>query len=391
MSGVEASLACAPCGERMQVRTLEDVCTRCGRSVSESINTAVIDGSTMSLCDDVVCVGCGYNLRTLLLAGGCPECSTPVIASLLPDDLRFAPVEWLRRVRDGVTVLLIVASGIAAVCILSFTGSAFLSPGVFDRLVLGVFFGLAGIVLLVLGGWGVLRATASDPTPRGKRPSNAPRNIVRACVCLSIAYIVLGRLTLGPRFVLESVLLGAAAVASVLCTLIWLRRLSIRGRQPGPRRLTSVLIGLFASLGIIAVAEVPLQIYLSSRIMTVRITSPPPSATTISTPPLPPKDGVNDKGLSSVGYASDSDEASASVFTAGTSPVGPTTVPPVGVSPAVPGPPLAPGVATLLGLSLCGLLVLGVLGVLCCVISLILLAWYRALLSAAIAAASRLG
>lgn len=59
---------------------------------------------------DIPCVGCGHNLRTLRWGALCPECARPVRDSLRPDDLRFADLNWLRRVRAGVTWLLVTGA-----------------------------------------------------------------------------------------------------------------------------------------------------------------------------------------------------------------------------------------------------------------------------------------
>ena len=51
--------------------------------------------------DDLPCRTCGYNLRTLAKDGVCPECATPVVASLRSELLREADPNWLRRMRSG--------------------------------------------------------------------------------------------------------------------------------------------------------------------------------------------------------------------------------------------------------------------------------------------------
>jgi len=53
---------------------------------------------------DLSCVSCGYNLRTLSLAGVCPECGQPVFKSIRRG-LHEADLNWLRTVRLGATIL----------------------------------------------------------------------------------------------------------------------------------------------------------------------------------------------------------------------------------------------------------------------------------------------
>ena len=57
---------------------------------------------------DIPCVGCGYNLRTLRRDAMCPECGRAVQDSVRTDALRLAALGGLRRVRVGVTWLLVV-------------------------------------------------------------------------------------------------------------------------------------------------------------------------------------------------------------------------------------------------------------------------------------------
>ena len=55
--------------------------------------------------DDIPCRSCGYNLRTLAHTGFCPECSTPVAASMGGGYLRNADPLFLRRLNAGLKLL----------------------------------------------------------------------------------------------------------------------------------------------------------------------------------------------------------------------------------------------------------------------------------------------
>ena len=61
---------------------------------------------------DVPCIQCGYNLRTLLAEQACPECGQPVAQSLQRDRLRFCDPRWLRRVAGGTTWILVGGVGL---------------------------------------------------------------------------------------------------------------------------------------------------------------------------------------------------------------------------------------------------------------------------------------
>lgn len=54
---------------------------------------------------DLPCDQCGYNLRTLLPDGRCPECGHPVAETLRPDELRYASPQYVRALVSGTTVL----------------------------------------------------------------------------------------------------------------------------------------------------------------------------------------------------------------------------------------------------------------------------------------------
>lgn len=56
---------------------------------------------------DLICVGCGYNLRGQLPDGNCPECGEPVEKSLKSDYLRYANLGWLRSVKSGLSMIII--------------------------------------------------------------------------------------------------------------------------------------------------------------------------------------------------------------------------------------------------------------------------------------------
>ena len=79
---------------------------------------------------DLPCIQCGYNLRTQLMGGSCPECGTPVSRSVRTDQLHQSDISWLTSLRIGAMVM--------------FTG-------VFAIIVFGVVLACGGIALLARG------------------------------------------------------------------------------------------------------------------------------------------------------------------------------------------------------------------------------------------------
>lgn len=69
---------------------------------------------------DLNCVGCGYNLRTLSNKASCAECGTPVQRTITAAALRFCDPDWLYRISRGFFWFGIAGS--IALCIGAFVG-----------------------------------------------------------------------------------------------------------------------------------------------------------------------------------------------------------------------------------------------------------------------------
>jgi hypothetical protein len=59
------------------------------------------------IAQDVPCIHCGYNLRSLLADQACPECNQAVGESLRGDLLQFGNPAWLRRLAGGMGWLIV--------------------------------------------------------------------------------------------------------------------------------------------------------------------------------------------------------------------------------------------------------------------------------------------
>jgi hypothetical protein len=73
-------------------------------SLNQPAATNALGGEHVA--QDQPCVRCRYNLRTLRLDAVCPECGTPVVATVRDQYLRYAPPELISRLSRGTAFLM---------------------------------------------------------------------------------------------------------------------------------------------------------------------------------------------------------------------------------------------------------------------------------------------
>lgn len=144
------------------------------------------------MADDVLCIGCGYNLRTLSRYGHCPECNAPVRASLSSGRLEHSNPDWLRLLRLGLRVSGISIATIVGSAFALFLWDLFVAPSpwrAFARIFLP--FPLAGWVL------GAFLLTRPEPFGRHLH-LEALRRLIRLTGVFSWSAYVLTSVQHGP-------------------------------------------------------------------------------------------------------------------------------------------------------------------------------------------------
>ncbi len=146
-------------------------------------------GDDAATLGDLLCTSCGYNLRGLMREMYCPECGAAIELSLRDDYLRNANPEWLRRVRLGMTMmLLMVVSGF----IIGLIG------GVAGMMVSPHFPALLGVLSSGFGLWAMFLVTSQEPRHSIAGDTLKLRKVLRFCAVLQFAgqAIVAGTMSL---------------------------------------------------------------------------------------------------------------------------------------------------------------------------------------------------
>lgn len=117
---------------------------------------------------DLACVRCGYNLRSTLPTGTCPECGEPVDTTLRPDLLHQANPGWLGALRKGshwTVVAIIMSLAMIPVGMVIGFASVASSPNQAGSLPMGalIILSVLGLVVAVTYGVGVWLLTEPEP------------------------------------------------------------------------------------------------------------------------------------------------------------------------------------------------------------------------------------
>lgn len=270
-------------------------------------STALPQDSQSNVDIDLPCFKCHYNLRSIAWDSNCPECGAPVRDSADRGWLQFANPDWLRKVRWGVDLSIIlfvlVIVGLIAASIYLF--SEFLakksppSPDDFAGLniVLGLLYQLALITIALLITWPeASRVEGAKP----RRPTLS-RWIVGLMIGGALPGIMVGLIAKPPAtpqeafsgpFLITVPLTFLSAVATYVAgflMIIHVRRIARRDMAGGLAKMMSFIlwgaVGLFGVGLICAVLMIVGVILKGPQILAGMTTT---GTTTSSAPALPP-------------------------------------------------------------------------------------------------------
>lgn len=196
---------------------------------------------------DILCIGCGYNLRGLDAAGRCPECGLAISDSTHGDLLAFADARWLGKLKLGTSLKLwnIVIS-------------------IFGSFIVGILIGVIGappqfiIVAAAIGGVLGLMATFSitsqEPRIVLTEDPVTLRKFIRVCAVVAmftgLPHHMVGAATVQGIPALDSqwfwgllgVLAGLAGLVVFFGELKYLRTFALRARELQLARSTRILM-----------------------------------------------------------------------------------------------------------------------------------------------------
>jgi hypothetical protein len=201
--------------------------------------------------NDLPCRTCGYNLRTLSVEKICPECATPVAASLKGDLLSGCDPDWLAELGRGGRLLIVSY-------ILSWVMYGY-GMGMVPRTGIQLIVTAAIFLLRLAGVW---MLTLPDPSGLGEIQYGRPRTIARWLVVAEI--VAKGLTMMGMKMmvdpnVYELLLLGHAVaqfcgIAATMFLLVYLSRLALRIPNPALQsnaRRVAIAVGIVGAIGVI--------------------------------------------------------------------------------------------------------------------------------------------
>jgi hypothetical protein len=220
------------------------------------------------VASELRCAGCGYDLRGLPRNGRCPECGTPVVASLAQFTLYFADPGWLARLQLGTRLLLTAVVWFIGGIITNF---ALLASNATPNMTTAshAVFGVVAVALLCASSWcATTPSPAMRATVRGLPPYRLARLAILVVGAWAITMTVLNLTTAGWMwFAGGSVLASPVGLIAPLGVWAVTRHFETLTRQAGDRffteRARSYRVGFITSWTVLAIGW-PVSMALSA-------------------------------------------------------------------------------------------------------------------------------
>jgi hypothetical protein len=213
---------------------------------------------------DIPCRKCAYNLRTLSVAGACPECGTPVGRSIHGDLLRYSDPEWVRKLARGASLILlgitIIVGGAILVLIAVLMGAISRQGQEAVNQVIGV----GGNVVILVGSF---LLTEPDPSGLGEDQYGTSRKVIRVMLVFSVLNSLVGFLASvvppsGHQLVMGLAgLFGLAGIVGFFAQLQYFSKLALRIPDPNlAGRANFLKIAISVSYGLLILSGVVVAI-----------------------------------------------------------------------------------------------------------------------------------
>lgn len=224
------------------------------------------------LIHDILCIGCGYNLRGLEPSGRCPECGLAIADSNRGDRLAFADPAWLNKLRFGASlklwnILIFILIGLAGGLAVGFMGAH------------DIVLTLAGAVASALGLWATYCITSQEPRVALTEDAVTLRKIIRVCAVTAFAgsfAFDLADGTINPGNIAQAagwLWLLISFVSAVAGLIVWIgelkyfRRFALRAPDLQLARSTRILMwGLALTLSISSLGGTVLALIIAPRL-----------------------------------------------------------------------------------------------------------------------------
>ncbi|MCG3125424.1 MAG: hypothetical protein CHACPFDD_00244 [Phycisphaerae bacterium] len=200
---------------------------------------------------ELPCVRCNYDLRTLPLAGVCPECGTPIRASLPPAGFRFASARDALAVCRGIAILIVammLSWSATLVLFVTFRYASFTAPRPILRAIYRYAWGTLSSAAAIVAVGGAIAVLATL-----RRSNVIPRPGIRLAHTLAAMAVagvigaeVAGQSVTTPSLWLRALLYALRGALPALYLLVWLGLIAALDRQRTSWLLLAMRVGLVA-------------------------------------------------------------------------------------------------------------------------------------------------